>query len=166
MSYIDSAAEGTKPPCAAQKIKDKEEAAGPAAGEKAGGKEGEESAPAEVKEEESKDGVEMKPSKEKLNTVETAPDSKPPGDKYSPKVCPKTPPRWVCFTLTVTHLWLTELILKLHTSSCPSQELLALLKCVEADIANYEVYLKEEVEKRKKYKVGLICQEPTKDPFV
>lgn len=33
------------------------------------------------------------------------------------------------------------------------QELLALLKCVEADIANYEVYLKEEVEKRKKYKV-------------
>uniref|UniRef100_A0AAQ4PWS6 Ubiquitin carboxyl-terminal hydrolase n=1 Tax=Gasterosteus aculeatus aculeatus TaxID=481459 RepID=A0AAQ4PWS6_GASAC len=44
-------------------------------------------------------------------------DSKPPGDKYSPK------------------------------------ELLALLKCVEADIANYEVYLKEEVEKRKKYKI-------------
>lgn len=36
------------------------------------------------------------------------------------------------------------------------QELLALLKCVEADIANYEVYLKEEVEKRKKYKVGLL----------
>lgn len=36
------------------------------------------------------------------------------------------------------------------------QELLALLKCVEADIANYEVSLKEEVEKRKKYKVGLV----------
>lgn len=35
------------------------------------------------------------------------------------------------------------------------QELLALLKCVEADIANYEVSLKEEVEKRKKYKVCL-----------
>lgn len=33
------------------------------------------------------------------------------------------------------------------------QELLALLKCVESDIANYEVCLKEEVEKRKKYKV-------------
>ncbi|XP_010795302.1 ubiquitin carboxyl-terminal hydrolase BAP1 [Notothenia coriiceps] len=33
------------------------------------------------------------------------------------------------------------------------KELLALLKCVEADIANYEVYLKEEVEKRKKYKI-------------
>ncbi|XP_022055877.1 ubiquitin carboxyl-terminal hydrolase BAP1 isoform X2 [Acanthochromis polyacanthus] len=33
------------------------------------------------------------------------------------------------------------------------KELLALLKRVEADIANYEVYLKEEVEKRKKYKI-------------
>ncbi|XP_064154315.1 ubiquitin carboxyl-terminal hydrolase BAP1 isoform X2 [Anguilla rostrata] len=33
------------------------------------------------------------------------------------------------------------------------KELLALLKCVEADIANYEVCLKEEVEKRKKYKI-------------
>ncbi|XP_041744537.1 ubiquitin carboxyl-terminal hydrolase BAP1 [Coregonus clupeaformis] len=33
------------------------------------------------------------------------------------------------------------------------KELLALLKCVEADIANYEVFLKEEVEKRKKYKI-------------
>uniref|UniRef100_A0A8C6PCZ3 ubiquitinyl hydrolase 1 n=1 Tax=Nothobranchius furzeri TaxID=105023 RepID=A0A8C6PCZ3_NOTFU len=33
------------------------------------------------------------------------------------------------------------------------QELLALLNCVEADITNYEVSLKEEVEKRKKYKI-------------
>ncbi|KAM4613845.1 ubiquitin carboxyl-terminal hydrolase BAP1 [Polymixia lowei] len=33
------------------------------------------------------------------------------------------------------------------------KELLALLKCVEADIANYDVFLKEEVEKRKKYKI-------------
>ncbi|XP_066553806.1 ubiquitin carboxyl-terminal hydrolase BAP1 [Amia ocellicauda] len=33
------------------------------------------------------------------------------------------------------------------------KELLALLKYVEADIANYEVSLKEEVEKRKKYKI-------------
>lgn len=40
------------------------------------------------------------------------------------------------------------------------KELLALLKCVEADIANYEVYLKEEVEKRKKYKVGFVNLEP------
>lgn len=39
---------------------------------------------------------------------------------------------------------------------CLLQELLALLKCVEADIANYEVSLKEEVEKRKKYKVHFI----------
>lgn len=43
---------------------------------------------------------------------------------------------------------------------CFFQELLALLKCVEADIANYEVYLKEEVEKRKKYKVGFVYLEP------
>lgn len=33
------------------------------------------------------------------------------------------------------------------------KELLALLKCVEAEIANYESCLKEEVEKRKKYKI-------------
>lgn len=33
------------------------------------------------------------------------------------------------------------------------KELLALLKCVEAEIANYEACLKEEVEKRKKFKV-------------
>lgn len=36
------------------------------------------------------------------------------------------------------------------------QELLALLKCVEAEIANYEACLKEEVEKRKKFKVRLV----------
>lgn len=42
---------------------------------------------------------------------------------------------------------------------CLLQELLALLKCVEADIANYEVSLKEEVEKRKKYKVGFVYLE-------
>lgn len=69
----------------------------------------------EVKEEEVKDEIEEKPSQE--NLTETIVNTKPPGDKYSPK------------------------------------ELLALLKCVEADIANYEVYLKEEVEKRKKYKI-------------
>uniref|UniRef100_A0A669DW71 ubiquitinyl hydrolase 1 n=1 Tax=Oreochromis niloticus TaxID=8128 RepID=A0A669DW71_ORENI len=83
-----------------------------------GVKGGDEGPSAEVKKEEgSTDGAELKPGKEKLNTVETPADSKPPGDKYSPK------------------------------------ELLALLKCVEADIANYEVHLKEEVEKRKKYKI-------------
>lgn len=107
----DSAADSTKQPCAPEK--DKEQASLGAA-EKGGKNEGDEGPSVEVKEE-SKDGAEAKPSKEKL--METAVDSKPPGDKYSPK------------------------------------ELLALLKCVEADIANYEVYLKEEVEKRKKYKI-------------
>ncbi|XP_029286540.1 ubiquitin carboxyl-terminal hydrolase BAP1 isoform X2 [Cottoperca gobio] len=43
--------------------------------------------------------------------------------------------------------------LKEEDSKDGAEELLALLKCVEADIANYEVYLKEEVEKRKKYKI-------------
>uniref|UniRef100_A0ACB8EJ03 Ubiquitin carboxyl-terminal hydrolase bap1 n=2 Tax=Sphaerodactylus townsendi TaxID=933632 RepID=A0ACB8EJ03_9SAUR len=42
-------------------------------------------------------------------------------------------------------------------SSCGEKyspkELLALLKCVEAEIANYEAFLKEEVEKRKKFKI-------------
>uniref|UniRef100_A0AAX7VG70 ubiquitinyl hydrolase 1 n=1 Tax=Astatotilapia calliptera TaxID=8154 RepID=A0AAX7VG70_ASTCA len=83
-----------------------------------GVKGGDEGPSAEVKKEEgSTDRAEVKPGKERLNTVETPADSKPLGDKYSPK------------------------------------ELLALLKCVEADIANYEVHLKEEVEKRKKYKI-------------
>lgn len=112
----DLAADGTKRPCTPEKIKDKEKA-DPSAGEKEGVNEGDEGPSVEVKEEENKDGAEVRPSKEKPNAVETAVDSKPPGDKYSPK------------------------------------ELLALLKCVEADIANYEVYLKEEVEKRKKYKI-------------
>uniref|UniRef100_A0AAY4A1P6 ubiquitinyl hydrolase 1 n=1 Tax=Denticeps clupeoides TaxID=299321 RepID=A0AAY4A1P6_9TELE len=66
-----------------------------------------------VKEENSKQAVDVKPEKEKP----LPPDSKPPGEKYSPK------------------------------------ELLALLKFVEAEIANYEQCLREEVEKRKKYKI-------------
>uniref|UniRef100_A0A8C6PEP3 ubiquitinyl hydrolase 1 n=1 Tax=Nothobranchius furzeri TaxID=105023 RepID=A0A8C6PEP3_NOTFU len=60
---------------------------------------------------------EGKPGKKKLSVTDSGADSKPSGDKYSPK------------------------------------ELLALLNCVEADITNYEVSLKEEVEKRKKYKI-------------
>ncbi|KAM7005647.1 ubiquitin carboxyl-terminal hydrolase BAP1 isoform 2-T2 [Tautogolabrus adspersus] len=115
----DLAADGTKQTSVPEKIKDKVQAglvAG-AAEEKKGVKEEEEGPSAEVKEEENKDGAEVKPCKEKLSAVEAASDSKPAGDKYSPK------------------------------------ELLALLKCVEADIANYEVYLKEEVEKRKKFKI-------------
>uniref|UniRef100_A0A3P8QHP6 ubiquitinyl hydrolase 1 n=1 Tax=Astatotilapia calliptera TaxID=8154 RepID=A0A3P8QHP6_ASTCA len=109
----DSAADGTKRPSTPEKLKDKEQADG-----KEGVKGGDEGPSAEVKKEEgSTDRAEVKPGKERLNTVETPADSKPLGDKYSPK------------------------------------ELLALLKCVEADIANYEVHLKEEVEKRKKYKI-------------
>nr|XP_046239612.1 ubiquitin carboxyl-terminal hydrolase BAP1 isoform X2 [Scatophagus argus] len=112
----DLAADGTKQPCTPVKTKDKEEGS-PVAGEKQGVNEGDAGPSVEVKEEDGKDGAETRASKERAKTMETTADSKPPGDKYSPK------------------------------------ELLALLKCVEADIANYEVYLKEEVEKRKKYKI-------------
>lgn len=111
----DLAADGTKLPCTPEKTKDKEKAS--QAREKEAENEGDEGPSVEVKEEQSKDGAEGNSSKETPGDIETAADSKPPGDKYSPK------------------------------------ELLALLKCVEADIANYEVYLKEEVEKRKKYKI-------------
>lgn len=82
------AADGTKQPCTPEKIKDKEQA-GLAAGEKEGVNEGDEGPSAEVKEEASKDGAEVRPSKEKLNAMETATDSKAPGDKYSPKVSPR-----------------------------------------------------------------------------
>ncbi|KAM6927756.1 ubiquitin carboxyl-terminal hydrolase BAP1 [Xenentodon cancila] len=109
-SSADLAADGTKRPCTPEKVKVKKQA-----DEKDGIKEGDGGSSSEVKkEDENKSGAEVKPGKEKL---ESGADSKPPGDKYSPK------------------------------------ELLGLLKCVEADIANYEVYLKEEVEKRKKYKI-------------
>uniref|UniRef100_A0A1A8PS88 Ubiquitin carboxyl-terminal hydrolase n=1 Tax=Nothobranchius rachovii TaxID=451742 RepID=A0A1A8PS88_9TELE len=108
----DSAPEGTKV-FTPEKIKVKEEA-----DEKEGKKEGDEGPSVEVKKEEgNKEGAEGKPGKKKLSVTDSGADSKPSGDKYSPK------------------------------------ELLALLKCVEADITNYEVSLKEEVEKRKKYKI-------------
>uniref|UniRef100_A0A1A8CR32 Ubiquitin carboxyl-terminal hydrolase BAP1 n=1 Tax=Nothobranchius kadleci TaxID=1051664 RepID=A0A1A8CR32_NOTKA len=108
----DSAPEGTKV-FTPEKIKVKEEA-----DEKEGIKEGDEGPSVEVKKEEgNKEGAEGKPGKKKLSVTDSGADSKPSGDKYSPK------------------------------------ELLALLKCVEADITNYEVSLKEEVEKRKKYKI-------------
>lgn len=51
--------------------------------------EGDEGPSVEVKKEESKPGAEVKPSKEKPNAMETAADSKTPGDKYSPKVSPE-----------------------------------------------------------------------------
>ncbi|XP_037303994.2 ubiquitin carboxyl-terminal hydrolase BAP1 [Pungitius pungitius] len=108
----DVAADGSKRPCSPAKIKD--EKADVSAAEKEGVNEADEGPSVEMIKEERKEGAEVRPSKEKPTATA---DSKPPGDKYSPK------------------------------------ELLALLKCVEADIANYEVYLKEEVEKRKKYKI-------------
>uniref|UniRef100_A0A8C7XD81 Ubiquitin carboxyl-terminal hydrolase n=1 Tax=Oryzias sinensis TaxID=183150 RepID=A0A8C7XD81_9TELE len=105
----DLAAENTKQPCTSEKGK---------VAEKEATKEGGDGSSAEVKkEDEGKCGADVKPGKERLSAADSSSESKPPGDRYSPK------------------------------------ELLALLKCVEADIANYEVYLKEEVEKRKKYKI-------------
>lgn len=62
--------------------------------------EGDEGPSVEVKEEKGKDGAEMKPSKENLHGTETAADSKPPGDKYSPKVSPEKSP--VLFVLNYT----------------------------------------------------------------
>lgn len=77
----DLSSEGTKvSTLEKQKIKEKAE-------EKDGLKGGGEGASVEVKkEEENKDGAEVKPGKEKLNITESCADSKPPGDKYSPKV--------------------------------------------------------------------------------
>ncbi|KAK2915091.1 ubiquitin carboxyl-terminal hydrolase BAP1 isoform X2 [Channa argus] len=109
----DLAADGKKRPSTPEKVKEKEPASLLSA-EKERVNERVEGPSVDVKQE---DGAEVKPRKEKLNALEMSADSKPPGDRYTPK------------------------------------ELLALLKCVEADIANYEVSLKEEVEKRKKYKI-------------
>lgn len=81
----DLAADGTKQPCSPEKTKDKERANLPAR-EKEGANEGDERSSVEVKEEESKGGAEVNPSKETSSAMETAADSKPPGDKYSPKV--------------------------------------------------------------------------------
>lgn len=83
---VDLAADGMKQTTVSGKMKDKEQTGSVAAEEKEAVKVGEEGASVEVKEEESKDGVEVKPNKEKLSAVEAAADSKPAGDKYSPKV--------------------------------------------------------------------------------
>lgn len=106
---LDVAADGSKQPCTPEKNEKGSNL--PVEGLKEEGKEG---PSVEVKEEENGGAAEVKP---KVQMMETTEDSKPAGEKYSPK------------------------------------ELLALLKCVEADIANYEVFLKEELEKRKKYKI-------------
>lgn len=78
------AADGTKLPCTPEKTKDKEKAS--QAREKEAENEGDEGPSVEVKEEQSKDGAEGNSSKETPGDMETAADSKPPGDKYSPKV--------------------------------------------------------------------------------
>ena len=82
---VDSAADGTKQSCTPEKTKDKEQG-GLTGGEKDGVSKGDEGPSVEVKEEESKDGAEVRSSEEKPNAMETAADTKPPGDKYSPKV--------------------------------------------------------------------------------
>lgn len=92
----DSAPEGTKV-CSPEKVKVKQKA-----DEKDGLKEEQEEATVEVKkeeEEEDKDGAEVKPGKEKLNSTESGADSKPLGDKYSPKVSLKK-----IFSFTLQHI--------------------------------------------------------------
>ncbi|XP_051551105.1 ubiquitin carboxyl-terminal hydrolase BAP1 isoform X2 [Myxocyprinus asiaticus] len=93
--------------------KEKEEATGPGGGEQ----EVKEGPSVDIKQEHIKDALDVKPDKENLPSTESEINTKPAGEKYTPK------------------------------------ELLALLKYVEADITNYELCLKEEVEKRKKYKI-------------
>ncbi|XP_035886764.1 ubiquitin carboxyl-terminal hydrolase BAP1 isoform X3 [Phyllostomus discolor] len=87
---------------------------------------------------EEKEVVEAVDGREKSGLVR--PNEPLSGEKYSPKLLPGSmalvlagPPHGYN-----TGFW---------------QELLALLKCVEAEIANYEACLKEEVEKRKKFKI-------------
>lgn len=87
---VDCAADGTKQPCTLEKTKEEEQEE-LIAREKEGENKGDAGPSVELKEEESKDGAEVKPSKEKLTATETAAGSKPPGDKYSPKVSPENP---------------------------------------------------------------------------
>ncbi|KAI2529967.1 BRCA1 associated protein 1, partial [Homo sapiens] len=85
-----------------------------------------------------KEVVEATDSREKTGMVR--PGEPLSGEKYSPK-------------LPIAR---GALLLARPDQRCNAgfwQELLALLKCVEAEIANYEACLKEEVEKRKKFKI-------------
>lgn len=77
-------ADGTKQPCSPEKSKDKGRTS-VVPREKEGMNEGNGGPSVEVKEEEIKEGAEGNTSKETQRAVETV-DSKPPGDKYSPKV--------------------------------------------------------------------------------
>ncbi|XP_069874707.1 ubiquitin carboxyl-terminal hydrolase BAP1 isoform X5 [Dipodomys merriami] len=86
---------------------------------------------------EEKEVVEATESREKTGLVR--PNESLSGEKYSPKL-PLS----------------SEALVPVRPFRCNAgfrQELLALLKCVEAEIANYEACLKEEVEKRKKFKI-------------
>lgn len=72
------AAENTKQPCTSEKGK---------VSEKEATKEGGDGSSAEVKkEDEGKCGADVKPGKERLNAADSSSESKPPGDRYSPKV--------------------------------------------------------------------------------
>ncbi|KAM4882343.1 ubiquitin carboxyl-terminal hydrolase BAP1 isoform 1-T1 [Thomomys bottae] len=86
---------------------------------------------------EEKEAVEATDSREKTGLIR--PSESLSGEKYSPKL-PLS----------------SEALVPARPFRCNAgfrQELLALLKCVEAEIANYEACLKEEVEKRKKFKI-------------
>uniref|UniRef100_A0A671T3A4 Ubiquitin carboxyl-terminal hydrolase n=1 Tax=Sinocyclocheilus anshuiensis TaxID=1608454 RepID=A0A671T3A4_9TELE len=76
--------------------------------------------------------------------------TKPPGEKYTPKVRHQ---KFVFFLRCSDVCYELVMQLSMNLRVSVAQELLALLKYVEADIVNYEVCLKEEVEKRKKYKI-------------
>ncbi len=127
--------------------KEKEETTGP------GGQEEVKEGPSvEMKQEDLKESVDIKPDKENLLSTTAETSTKPPGEKYTPKVRHQ---KFVFFLRCSVVCY--GLVMQLYTNLRVSvaQELLALLKYVEADIANYEVCLKEEVEKRKKYKVSV-----------
>lgn len=77
-------ADCAKQPCTLEKTKDKGKAS-LVPKEKEGVKEGDEPPSLEVKEEESKEEAEVDPIKETPSFLDLV-DSKPPGEKYSPKV--------------------------------------------------------------------------------
>lgn len=83
-SSVELTADCAKQLCTLEKTKDKGKAS-LVAKEKEGVNEGDEGPSVEVKEEESKEEAEVDSSKETPSSLEPV-DSKPPGDKYSPKV--------------------------------------------------------------------------------
>lgn len=82
---VDLTADCTKQLCTLEKTKDKGKAS-LIPKEKEGVNEGDEGPSVEVKEEESKESAEVDSSKETPISLVELVDSKPPGDKYSPKV--------------------------------------------------------------------------------